>query len=46
MEQKNENEKFLKGLFCGVFLVLICMAGCLLHLQWKMTRRAAVSTGS
>lgn len=44
MEQKNE--KFLKGLFCGVFLVLICMAGCLLHLQWKMTRRAAVSTGS
>lgn len=46
MEQKNENEKFLKGLFCGVFLVLICMAGCLLHLQWKMTRRAAVSTDS
>ena len=46
MEQKNENEKFLKGLFCGGFLVLICMAGCLLHLQWKMTRRAAVSTGS
>ena len=46
MEQKNENEKFLKGIFCGVFLVLICMAGCLLHLQWKMTRRAAVSTGS
>ena len=46
MEQKNENEKFLKGLFCGVFLVLICMAGCLLHLQWKMTRRAVVSTGS
>ena len=46
MEQKNENEKFLKGLFCGVFLVLICMAGCLLHLQWKMTRREAVSTGS
>ena len=46
MEQKNENEKFLKGLFCGVFLVLICMAGCLLHLQWKMNRRAAVSTDS
>ena len=46
MEQKNENEKFLKGLFCGVFLVLICMAGCLLHPQWKMTRRAAVSTDS
>lgn len=46
MEQKNENEKFLKGLFCGVFLVLICMAGCLLHLQWKMTRRAAVNTDS
>ena len=46
MEQKIENEKFLKGLFCVVFLVLICMAGCLLHLQWKMTRRAAVSTGS
>ena len=46
MEQKNENEKFLKGLFCGVFLVLICMVGCLLHLQWKMTRRAAVSTDS
>lgn len=46
MEQKNENEKFLKGLFCGVFLVLICMAGCLLHLQWKMTRRAAISTDS
>ena len=46
MEQKNENEKFLKGLLCGVFLVLICMAGCLLHLQWKMTRRATVSTGS
>lgn len=46
MEQKNENEKFMKGLFCGVFLVLICMAGCLLHLQWKMTRRAAVSTDS
>lgn len=46
MEQKNENEKFLKGLFCGVFLVLVCMAGCLLHLQWKMTRRAAVSTDS
>lgn len=46
MEQKNENGKFLKGLFCGVILVLICMAGCLLHLQWKMTRRAAVSTDS
>ena len=46
MEQKNENEKFLKGLFCGVFLVLICMVGCLLHLQWKMTRWAAVSTDS
>ena len=46
MEQKNENGKFLKGLFCGVFLVLICMAGCLLHLQWKMTRWAAVSTDS
>ena len=46
MEQKNENGKFLKGLFCGVILVLICMAGCLLHLQWKMNRRAAVSTDS
>ena len=46
MEQKNENGKFLKGLFCGVILVLICMAGCLLHLQWKMTRWAAVSTDS
>ena len=46
MEQKNENGKFLKGLFCGVVLVLICMAGCLLHLQWKMTRWAAVSTDS
>ena len=46
MEQKNENGKFLKGLFCGVVLVLICMAGCLLHLQWKMNRRAAVSTDS
>ena len=46
MDQKNENGKFLKGLFCGVVLVLICMAGCLLHLQWKMNRRAAVSTDS
>ena len=46
MEQKNENGKFLKGLFCGVILVQICMAGCLLHLQWKMTRWAAVSTDS
>ena len=46
MEQKNENGKFLKGLFCGVILVLICMVGCLLHLQWKMTRWAAVSTDS
>ena len=46
MEQKNENGKFLKGLFCGVVLVLICMAGCLLHLQWKMTRWAAVGTDS
>lgn len=46
MEQKNENGKFLKGLFCGVVLVLICMVGCLLHLQWKMNRRAAVSTDS
>ena len=44
MEQKNENSKFIKGLFCGVLLVLICMAGCLLHLQWKMNRRTAVST--
>ncbi len=41
MEQKNENGKFIKGLFCGVLLVLICMAGCLLHLQWKMNRRTA-----
>lgn len=46
MEQKNENGKFLKGLFCGVVLVLICMAGCLLHLQWKMNRRVTVSTDS
>lgn len=44
MEQKNENGKFLKGLFCGVLLALICMAGCLLHLQWKMNRRVTVSS--
>lgn len=46
MEQKNENGKFWQGLFCGVVLVLICMAGCLLHLQWKMNRRAAGGTDS
>lgn len=40
MENKNENEngKFIKGLFCGVLLVLICMAGTLLHYHLKMGR--------
>lgn len=38
MEQKNENGKFIKGLFCGVCLVLICMAGVLFYFQWKIGR--------
>ena len=38
MEHKNDNGKFIKGLFCGVLLVLICMAGTLFHFQRKMTK--------
>ena len=38
MEHKNDNGKFVKGLFCGVLLVLICMAGTLFHFQRKMTK--------
>lgn len=38
MEQKNEKGKFIKGLFCGVCLVLICMAGVLFYFQWKIGR--------
>lgn len=38
MEHKNESGKFIKGLFCGVLLVLICMAGTLFHFQRKMSR--------
>lgn len=38
MEHKHENGKFIKGLFCGVLLVLICMGGSLLYFQMKMTR--------
>ena len=38
MEHKNDNGKFIKGLFCGGLLVLICMAGTLFHFQRKMTK--------
>lgn len=42
-QNKNQNENhgsesFLKGLFCGVILVLICMAGTLFYAKWKMNR--------
>lgn len=40
MEEKRsgENGGFLKGLFCGVLLVLICLAGALFCYRWKLNR--------
>lgn len=40
MEEKRsgENGGFIKGLFCGVLLVLICMAGALFWYRWKLDR--------
>ena len=40
MEEKRsgENGGFIKGLFCGVLLVLICMAGALFWYRWKLNR--------
>lgn len=34
----SESGSFIKGLFCGVLLVLICMAGMLFYARWKITK--------
>lgn len=34
----SESGSFIKGLFCGVLLVLICMAGMLFCARWKITK--------
>ena len=34
----SESGSFIKGLFCGVLVVLICMAGMLFYARWKITK--------
>ena len=34
----SESGSFIKGLFCGVLLVLICMAGMLFCARWEITK--------
>ena len=34
----SESGSFIKGLFCGVLLVLICMAGMLFYARWKIAK--------
>ena len=40
MDNKREcdHNQFIKGLFCGVLLVLICMTGCIFGLRMKMNK--------
>ena len=34
----SESENFIKGLFCGILLVLICAAGTLFYTRWKIAK--------
>lgn len=42
----SEGGNFIKGLFCGVLLVLICMAGTLFYARWKITKLQSGTTAS
>ena len=42
----SESGNFIKGLFCGVLLVLICMAGTLFYTRWKITKLQSGTTAS
>ena len=46
--QKRESESgnFIKGLFCGILLVLICMAGALFYARWKIAKIQSGTTVS
>ena len=35
---ESESENFIKGLFCGILLVLICAAGTLFYTRWKIAK--------
>ena len=35
---ESESENFIKGLFCGILLVLICAAGTLFYARWKIAK--------
>lgn len=34
----SESENFIKGLFCGILLVMICAAGTLFYARWKIAK--------
>lgn len=42
----SETGSFIKGLFCGVLLMLICMAGTLFYARWRMTKMQSGTTAS
>ena len=42
----SETGSFIKGLFCGVLLTLICMAGTLFYARWRMAKMQSGTTAS
>ena len=41
---ESESENFIKGLFCGILLVLICAAGTLFYTRWKIAKIQSETT--
>ena len=41
---ESESENFIKGLFCGILLVLICAAGTLFYTRWKIAKIQSENT--